>query len=201
MSPKAVVFDIGNVLLDFDYRHTARRIESRCNLSADELHRLITSPNLFNDFESGQTTGEKFFAHFQKLSCFRGAREEFAEAFGDIFTEVPEMIAFNERLRARGIPTYILSNTNEFSIAWIRKRYPFFANFTDYIFSHEHHCMKPGARIYEVVEERSGLRGPNLFYMDDREENIAAAAARGWQAVHHTNPARTLDVARNLGLP
>jgi len=200
MTPKAVVFDIGNVLLDFDYRKTAARIESRCKLPAAEIYKLITSPNAFNDFESGRVTGEKFFSDFQKLSGFSGAQAEFAEPFGDIFTEVPEMIAFNERLRARGIPTYILSNTNEFSIAWIRKRYPFFANFNDYIFSHEHNCMKPGAHIYEVVEEKSGLRGPDLFYMDDREENIAAAVARGWQAVVHTTPARTLEIARSLGL-
>ena len=200
MTPKAVVFDIGNVLLDFDYRKTAASIQSRCKVPSADLYKIITGPNLFNDFESGRITGAHYFAQIQKLSGYCGSQAEFTEPFGDIFTEVPEMIAFNERLRARGIPTYILSNTNEFSIAWIRKRYPFFANFTDYIFSHEHNCMKPGARIYEVVEEKSGLRGPALFYMDDREENIAAAVARGWQAVHHTTPARTLEIAEKLGL-
>ena len=200
MTPKAVVFDIGNVLLDFDYRKTAARIESSCKVPAAELFKIITSPSLFNEFESGRMSGAQYFEQIQKLSGYCGAQHEFAEPFGDIFTEVPEMIAFNESLQARGIPTYILSNTNEFSIAWIRKRYPFFANFTDYIFSHEHACMKPGARIYEVVEEKSGFRGPDLFYMDDREENIAAAVARGWQAVVHTDRARTLEIARKLGL-
>jgi glucose-1-phosphatase len=201
MTPKAVVFDIGNVLLDFDYRKTASRIEPRCKIPAAEIHKIITSPNLFNDLESGRITAAQYFEQIQKLSGYCGAQEEFAEPFGDIFTEVPEMIAFNQRLRARGIPTYILSNTNEFSIAWIRKRYPWFANFTGYIFSHEHNCMKPGAHIYEVVEQKSGHRGPALFYMDDREENIAAAVARAWQAVHHTGAARTLEIARALDLP
>jgi FMN phosphatase YigB (HAD superfamily) len=200
MTPKAVVFDIGNVLLDFDYGRTARAIEKSCKLSAPELHKHLAKSPLFDAFESGQINGEKFFSEFQKISCFSGPIDEFAERFGDIFTENPEMIAFNENLRAREIPTYILSNTNEFSIRWIRKRYPFFANFSGYIFSHEHGCMKPGAHIYEVVEEMSGLRGPALFYMDDREENIAAAQVRGWQAVHHTAPGRTLEIARKLGL-
>jgi FMN phosphatase YigB (HAD superfamily) len=200
MTPKAVVFDIGNVLLDFDYRKTARRIEHLCDLKADELYNTIIGPGLFVDFESGRIDAQKFFTDFQSLSSYRGGQEEFAEAFGDIFSEVPEMIVFNERLRARNIPTYILSNTNELSIAWIRKRYPFFANFNGYIFSHKQECMKPCARIYEVVEERSGLRGPDLFYMDDKEENVAAAIARGWQAVHHVSPAQSLEIARNLGL-
>jgi 2-haloacid dehalogenase len=60
--------------------------------------------------------------------------------------------------------------------------------------------MKPQTRIYELVEELAGLRGPDLFYVDDREENIQTAVARGWQAVHHTNPAHTLEIARGLGL-
>jgi FMN phosphatase YigB (HAD superfamily) len=60
--------------------------------------------------------------------------------------------------------------------------------------------MKPATCIYEVVEEISGLRGPDLFYIDDREENIHAAAARSWQAVHHINPAHTLEIARGVGL-
>jgi glucose-1-phosphatase len=200
MTPKAVVFDIGKVLLDFDYRKTADRIARFCKPAADELHNLIIGPGLFVDFETGLIKGDSFFNQFQALSSYCGSRGEFEEAFGDVFTEIPEMIAFNERLRARGIPTYILSNTNELSISWIRKTYPFFANFTGYIFSHEHKCMKPGAHIYEVVEEMSGFGGADLFYMDDKEENVAAAVARGWQAVVHTAPARTLEIARNLGL-
>jgi glucose-1-phosphatase len=200
MTPKAVVFDIGNVLLDFDYRKTAAAIQHRCNLPPDELHSAIANSPLFIQFESGEIDGAKFFEAFQRVACFKGNMEEFAGPFGDIFTEVPEMIAFNERLRARAVPTYILSNTNEFSIRWIRKRYPFFANFTDYVFSHEVRCMKPGAHIYEVVEEKSGFKGADLFYMDDKEENVAAAVARGWQAVHHVKPAQTFEIARNLGL-
>jgi HAD superfamily hydrolase (TIGR01509 family) len=60
--------------------------------------------------------------------------------------------------------------------------------------------MKPQTRIYELVEEMAGLRGEDLFYIDDRDENIHAAVARGWQAVHHVKPAQTLEIARGVGL-
>lgn len=200
MKPKAVVFDLGNVLLNFDYRRTVARVKSRCSLSDAELHRLIAESEHFQKFEGGQIDGADFFAAIQKESCFTGDMAEFAEIFGDVFTEVPEMIAFHERLRAKNIPTYILSNTNEFSIRFIEKRYPFFANFTGYIYSFEHKVMKPAARIYDIVEERAGHRGADLFYIDDRQENVEAAAARGWQVSWHTDPPRTLDLAANLGL-
>lgn len=199
-TPKAVVFDLGNVLLNFDYRRTAERVKSRCVLSEAELHRLIAESEHFRKFESGEINGPDFFELIKKESCFTGSMEEFAESFGDVFTEVPEMIRWQADLMKRGIPTYILSNTNEFSIRFIEKRFPFYRNFTDYILSYEHRAMKPAALIYDIVEERAGVRGKNLFYIDDRAENVEAAASRGWQVSWHTDPGKTLEIAASLGL-
>jgi 2-haloacid dehalogenase len=199
-TPKAVVFDLGNVLLDFDYGRTVRRIQDRCRVAPEELYKLLGDSEVFQRFEGGALQPEKFFAEVQRVACYDGSFDEFAEFFGDVFTEAPAMIGWHAELRRRGIPTYILSNTNDLSIRFIRKRFSFFANFTDYVFSYEHRVMKPSTRIYEILEERAGLRGADLFYVDDREENVRAAAARGWQAVHHVQPAVTLEIARKLGL-
>ena len=109
-------------------------------------------------------------------------------------------LRWNEELRAKKIPRYILSNTNDLSIRFIRKRFPFFNQFDGYVFSHEHRVMKPAPRIYELIEETAGLRGADLFYIDDRAENIHAAAERGWQVAHHVDPAQTLELARSIGL-
>jgi FMN phosphatase YigB (HAD superfamily) len=198
--PKAVVFDLGNVLLDFDYRRTVKRIQERCKISPDELFGLLGNSEVFQQFEGGVIQPNEFFNEVQRVACYDGSFEEFAEFFGDVFTESPQMIQWHADLMRRGVPTYILSNTNDLSIRFIRKRFPFFANFTDYVLSYEHRVMKPSTRIYEILEERAGLRGPDLFYVDDREENIRAAAARGWQAVHHLQPQVTLDIARSVGL-
>jgi len=198
--PRAVVFDIGNVLLDFSYGKTVDRIKSRCKMNEAELRELFGACDLFNRFESGELDSAGYFAEILNRTCFDGTLEEFGEMFGDIFTEVPEMVAWHEELRQRDIPTFILSNTNELSIRWIRQSYPFFKHFTGYVFSHEVGAMKPAARIYEAIEDMAKLRGPDLFYMDDREENVQGAAARGWQAVHHARPAQTIEIARSLGL-
>jgi FMN phosphatase YigB (HAD superfamily) len=199
--PKAVVFDLGNVLLDFDYGKTVQRIKDKCNMSEADLRKVFSASPLFDRFEHGHLNPEEYFAEIQRVTCYSGEFQEFAEFFGDIFTEAPTILAWNERLRAARIPRYILSNTNDLSIRFIRKRFPFFDAFDGYVLSHEHRVMKPATRIYELVEEMAGLRGADLFYIDDREENIQAAAARGWQAVHHTNPAQTLEIARSVGLP
>jgi 2-haloacid dehalogenase len=202
--PKAVVFDLGNVLLDFDYGRTVAKIRDRCRLVKDrsdmELLKLIGSSELFQNFEGGLISPAEFFTGVREQTGYDGTLEEFGECFGDIFSEAPAMIAWNEELRGKGIPRYILSNTNDLSIRFIRKRFPFFNQFDGYVLSYEHRVMKPSTRIYEVMEEKAGLRGPDLFYVDDREENIVAAAARGWQAVHHVSPSQTLEIARGLGL-
>ena len=198
--PKAVVFDLGNVLLDFDYGKTVQRIKDKCKMSEAELRKVFSASPLFDKFEHGHMTSDEYFAEIQRITCYGGTFNEFAQFFGDIFTEAPQMLAWNEELRRKKIPRYILSNTNDLSIRFIKKRFPFFNEFDGYVFSHEHRVMKPATRIYEVIEEISGLRGADLFYIDDREENIHAAAARGWQAVHHLNSVHTLQIARGVGL-
>src|SRR3954466_13991436 len=112
--PEAVVFDLGNVLLDFDYRHTVQRIRTHCRLLKDksdlELLKAIGDSELFQRFEGGLINPDEFFASVVKETGYVGALDEFGECFGDIFTEAPQMVAWNEELRAKKIPRYILSN-------------------------------------------------------------------------------------------
>jgi len=145
-------------------------------------------------------TNEEFFAEVSSLTGYTGELEEFANIFGDIFSAIHPMIDLHGQLRARGVPTFIFSNTNELAVRHIRANYAFFAHFTDYIYSHEAGAMKPDHRIYEVVERRSGRKGAELLYLDDRKENVDAGAARGWQVVHHQTPEQTIAAVRAAGL-
>lgn len=61
--------------------------------------------------------------------------------------------------------------------------------------------FKPDPAIYEAAEHLAGLQGADLAFIDDRADNAAAAAARGWQAIHHTSPQGTLRQLQALGLP
>jgi HAD superfamily hydrolase (TIGR01509 family) len=51
--------------------------------------------------------------------------------------------------------------------------------------------MKPGAKIYEALEKLAGQRGADIVYLDDRRENVAAGAARGWRTILHETPEKT----------
>lgn len=200
-TPEAVIFDLGKVLVDFDYGIAATNIAARCDGRACDLKKLIDQSPLLLRYETGLMSTDAFFSEVRGASGFLGDLAEFGPLFGNIFTSIDSMVAFNEGLRARGIPTYIFSNTNELAITSIRQRFSFFRNFNDFILSYEHGSMKPEAKIYEVVERFSGKRGDALLYIDDRLENIEAGARRGWQTILHVSPEATLAKAETLGLP
>jgi HAD superfamily hydrolase (TIGR01509 family) len=101
------------------------------------------------------------------------------------------MVELHAGLREKNVPTYIFSNTNEIAVGHIRRRFPFFSGFDGYILSYEIGAMKPQAKIYEALETMSRRRGRDIFYIDDREENVEAGAARGWQIVLHETPQKT----------
>ena len=196
--PKAVVFDLGKVLLDFDYGKVVRGMREHCSLTEPEIHALINQSGLLFRYETGLISTGEFFEEVKRASKFCREFAVFEPLFADIFSPIPEMIALNERLRAQGIPTYIFSNTNEIAIKHIRAEYPFFANFTGYIYSYEQRSMKPHPAIYEAVEKQTGYRGADLLYIDDRAENIAHGAERGWQTIHHHDPSETIARVQSL---
>lgn len=200
MSPQVVVFDLGKVLLDFDYRMVARKLATTSSAPPEKIRAFIDQSTLLFRYETGLLTTREFFEAVRAEAGFTGTVEEFTNIFGDIFTPIPAMIDLQARLRERGVPTFIFSNTNELAIAHIRATYPFFHNFTDYVFSFEHGAMKPDAKLYEAVERMTGRAPTEMLYIDDRVENIAAGRQRGWHTVLHETPEATIDAVSRAGL-
>lgn len=197
---KAVVFDLGKVLVDFDYRIAVRKIAARSKLSPEALGILMMQSPLLFRYETGLLTSEQFYREVCAATGFCGDLDEFGASFGDIFEPIEPMVKLHSMLRERGLPTYIFSNTNELAVRHIRRSFPFFEKFDGYILSYEHGSMKPEPRLYEVVEKQSGRRGAEILYLDDRPENIAAGAQRGWQVVLQEAPEKTTTALQQLGL-
>src|SRR5688572_11687020 len=184
---KAVVFDLGKVLVDFDYGIAARALAARSRVPVEEVRHVIDQSQLLVTYEMGKLATKLFHNQVCEATGFCGDIDEFGRLFGDIFTPIDEMIALHAKLRAAGVATYIFSNTNELAVAHIRRTFPFFSNFDGYIYSFEEGAMKPSAVIYEAVERRAGCSGNSILYIDDRLENIVTGRERDWSVVHHQN--------------
>jgi HAD superfamily hydrolase (TIGR01509 family) len=198
--PKAVVFDLGKVLLDFDYRRAGSALCPHCSATEEEVTAVLNQSALLYKYETGLMSSAEFFAEVKRAARYAHAMEHFEPLFANIFSPIPEMIDLQDRLRKRAVPTYIFSNTNELAVRHIRETYPFFSGFDGYIYSFEHRSMKPDPAIYEVVERAAGWTGADLLYIDDRAENIAHGAARGWQTIWHSDPALTVPEVERLCL-
>jgi HAD superfamily hydrolase (TIGR01509 family) len=198
--PEAVIFDLGKVLLEFDYGIAARVLAPWCIISEARLKENIDQSPLLLRYETGLMSTEEFYQAFQRASGCRCGIADFENAIGDIFSPIPPMIALHESIRKAGIPTYIFSNTNALAVRCIRHKFPFFAHFDGYVLSYEHRSMKPDARIYEAVEKMTGKTGASLLYIDDRPENVSAGRERGWQAVLHRAPESTTAAVNATGL-
>jgi HAD superfamily hydrolase (TIGR01509 family) len=197
---KAVVFDLGKVLLDFDYAIAARRLAARSTVPPEKIRSFIDNSPLLFRLETGLLTTDEFYREVCDSTGFCGSVAEFTDFFADVFVPIQPMIDLNAALRRRGLRTYIFSNTNDLAVCHIRRNFPFFANFDGYILSYEHGVMKPDAGIYEVVERECGQRSAEILYLDDRPENIAAGAARGWQVILQELPEKSVAAVEKMGL-
>jgi glucose-1-phosphatase len=194
--PKAVVFDLGKVLVDFDYGRAARNLAAHSKLSAAEIRVAVDQSPLLLEYETGLMTSEQFFNQVRDAIGYTGTPEAFPGLFADIFTPISAMIALHDELVGQRVPTFAFSNTNELAIRFVRRVYPFFNRFDSHILSYEEGAMKPSPRIYEAVERRTWSKGHDLIYIDDRPENIEEGLRRGWQAILHVDPAATISGVR-----
>ena len=198
--PSVIVFDLGKVLVDFDYSIAARKILARSSVQIEQSRLFTDQLPLLLRYENGELTTREFVAALMSVTGYSGSTEDFEKTFGDIFAPIEPMIALHATLRQKGFPTFILSNTNELAVRHVTQNFPFFANFDGYIYSHEVRSMKPDARIYEALEEMAGKRGGDLLYIDDRPENIEAGIQRGWRTILHETPEKTKAFCQQLGL-
>src|SRR5688572_12783556 len=183
MTPKCVVFDLGKVLVDFDYGIAARALAARSRLPAEQVRHVIDQSELLVTYELGKLATRAFYNQVCEATGFCGDLDEFGRLFGDIFTPIDEMIELHAKLR-EVVPTYIFSNTNELAVAHIRKTFPFFSNFDAYIYSFEQGAMKPSPSIYGAVEQATRQSGDAILYIDDRFENVEVGRQRGWTVIH-----------------
>lgn len=184
MKISAVCFDLGKVLLHFDWQIMLRRIAEKSPLAPGEMMRLMKGDKQTLAYEVGAITSAKFFSHLKKLLRYKGATKELRACYNEIFTPLPDHIALAAML-APHYPLAIISNTNEAHILHAEATYSFFSLFHARIYSHEIKTMKPDRAIYAAALAALGGIDPlETLFIDDLETNIQGAVKLGWQTIH-----------------
>jgi len=182
---EACLFDIGNVIITFDFMKSARRLAESASVPAGEILERV-SP-LTVDLELGRITVDEFIAEASARIGYRGEASTFRDHFADIFELNGPMAAFIDSVRARGIPLHLLSNTNGIHVPFFEATYPVFGAFEGRIYSHEVGLMKPDPAIYGLVRDTLRLDPSRTLYIDDLPANCEAGAAAGFLTIPYAH--------------
>jgi putative hydrolase of the HAD superfamily len=172
----ALVFDIGNVLVTFDYSRAILRFSEHSRLPADEIRTRLMP--IVAEMECGRITSAEFVEQGLAACAFDGPPDAFVTAYCEIFAENTPMV---ERIPglAREVPLFLLSNTSGLHLDYLEAAFPVFSHFSGGVFSHLAGCAKPSPEIYRRVIEAHRLDPSKTLYLDDAPANTEAGAALG----------------------
>jgi 2-haloacid dehalogenase len=181
-APRAVVFDIGRVLFEWQLRHLYAKLIADPSELDWFLGHVVTEEWHFQT-DAGRPLAEMV----AELKARHPARTALIDAYAERFLEtipapVPGMHELVHKLASRGVPLYALTNFGAEFWARFRPTQAIFTLFEDIVVSGVERVAKPDPEIYAIAEGRFGVPPQLLFFVDDNAANAAAAVARGWHA-------------------
>lgn len=195
-----IVFDLGNVLIPFDYDILINKLDTiKLGLGKHFVDTYFANYNIHRDFEKGKMSEEDFISRMLKILGNRINGDTFCRYFSDIFTENKSVTALLPELR-KNYKLILLSNTNSIHEKYGWKNYGFLLNFDALVLSHKVGFVKPEESIYREVEKVSGFNSNQHIFIDDIKEYVLAAEKKGWDGIVFEDPSSLITEfrARNI---
>lgn len=185
---QAVIFDFGNVLLEWNPRHVYRRYFT----NEDEMERFLQEVN-FMDWNAQQDKGRTFtqgvaelsgqFPHYSEL--IQAYHDNWEDSIGDFFAGTVEIM---KRLKEKGYSLYGLSNWSAETFPLAREKYDFFNLLDDIVISGEVGMIKPDPEIFELLLQRIARKADECLFIDDAPANVEQAQRMGFATVLFQSP-------------
>ncbi|MCC7495947.1 MAG: HAD family phosphatase [Bryobacterales bacterium] len=201
---KALIFDLGNVILAFDFMRSYQTLAKMYNWPPERVPDRSRLTGLLHSYESGGMSSAVFFGEMAQTLGLDGLSfEQFRDIWFSIFdtdTLCPE--SFFEYL-SKSYRLILLSNTNELHFDMIRQRFPLLGHFHHLVLSYEVGVMKPAPRIYQEAIRAAGCKPEECFYTDDIQDYVDAGRNAGLDAVRFQSyqQLRAELTARSVTLP
>ncbi len=197
---RAVIFDVGNVLIQWDPRHLFRKLFADEAAMETFLAEVCTMEwNVAQDLGRSwaDAVAERIAIFPEHAALIRAYDERWHEM---VTGEIGGSVRLLEALAARAIPLYALTNFSEEKFVETQSRYRFFRHFDDIVVSAREGIIKPGRAIFERALSRFDLEPGATLFIDDSPSNVEAALALGLRAHHFTCANRLRDelIARKL---
>ncbi len=178
MKLKNVIFDLGKVLIDYDFNIFFENL----GLQDHKLDISQVVPAIKN-FGSGKISRQQFYEHSKILLSHDVNQAKFEAAWRSIFSEIPEMIELARRI-SEEYQVYLLSNTDEIHFPYIWDNFSKLHFFQDNLMlSYKLKAIKPDSKIYHRGLEKFSLNPEECLFIDDKAENVEAAIHLGLKAI------------------
>lgn len=186
--PRFLYFDLGNVLLKFSHQRAAEQMGDVAGISAERAFQIVFTDGLHWEIERGEITPRQFYERFCAAARAWPDYAALELAGSDIFEPNAEIVPLIESLHAGGHSLGIFSNTSDPHWRFVTGRYAFLRErFAKAALSFELGAMKPDPAIYRAAAELAETAANNIFFTDDRPENVHGARAAGYDAVLFTS--------------
>ena len=196
---RAVVFDLGGVLIDWNPRYLYRQLFTDhaemerflAEVCTDAWHR---QHDLGADIlESCQRLAAGHPAYHAMIMAWAERGEEMAAG------QLDDTVEILTSLKAAGVPCYALSNMEPDAFAIRYDRFSFMKLFDGFVISGHEGVAKPDPQIFRILLDRFALDPPSTVFIDDAERNTDAARELGLRTVHFASPAQLRQELRQLG--
>lgn len=182
MRERLVYFDLGNVLVKFDHAIATRQLAELVGCTLAEAQFALFDSGLEVRYETGLVNSREFAAEINQQLGARIPAASILEAVSAIFEPNLDILRGLRYIQKSGVGIGLLSNTCAGHWEWLMRRQWVTTEdwFDPIVLSYQAKLMKPDPAIYLHCEQCCGLSGSQIFFTDDRADNIAAAAAQGW---------------------
>lgn len=199
MSIEAVVFDIGNVLIEWQPERFFDSVIGETRRTA--MFAEVDLHGMNDRVDRGEGFRDVIYAEAEKNPDWGDEIRTWHDRWIEMAAPVIDhSVRLQTALRAKGVPVFSLTNFGVESFAYASTHYPFLQNFDRQYVSGQMRCIKPDAQIYQMLEDDCGVAPTRLLFTDDRSENINVAAARGWQTHLFDGPQGWADRLVSEGL-
>jgi glucose-1-phosphatase len=198
--PRAIIFDVGRVIIPVDLARSFEALGKPDGLSADGVWIALQTDARWDDWQEGRMTPHEWHKHLCEKFRLSLTFEEFCESWNSVLdptTLLPE--ALFERLAA-SCRLALLSNTDPIHVAHIEATFPFVRHFPVRVYSCRAGASKPTPVIYHHALREVNALPEETLYIDDLRENVAAAIRLGMSGFHFTSPGELLSEFSRLGL-
>jgi putative hydrolase of the HAD superfamily len=198
----AILFDLGGVVFDIDFRRVLAQWAQAASCDAALLQSRLSFDDAGRRYETGQMTDAAFFQSLRTSLGIDVPDAELLDGWNAIFAgEMPGISAALLQLAAKH-PLYAFSNTNPAHQLYFSQRFAGVLGHFRHVFtSSDIGLRKPDAAAFEFVINAIGVPAARILFFDDLLVNIEGARACGITAVHVTTPSTVPDALATLAAP